>query len=265
MNNAPAPNIDKIRWIFKRRPLSRYSRYLRRKLGLRGMSSKWALRNLVDIASAFDSRGSQYALTAGTLLGAVRGGDFISHDVDTDLMVPMESFDPRVVRDLFYQGFRITRCCGFPDDGMELTLRRRRVNTDLFFLYTRGTQTYLSGYVWEPFHGGGTADWLDYEFAPFVFGWLNFKGHRFRAPADPESFLVPYYGESWRTPIKTWAYWVDPPNMKPRPDRLNFAESHSAIAEFMLRETGMCLKPRRFSPLPAVRVSRGGITREEPR
>lgn len=245
-----------LRWLLKRRSFSRYRNYVRGKLGLQLMSPRWALNNLVDIARVFDSRGSQYALTAGTLLGAIREGDFIGHDNDVDLMVPVSTFDPRIMYDLMAEGFEISRCLGFPDDGLEISLRRHGVQTDLFFLYPRRSKIYLSGYFWEPYYDDGSATWIDYEFPDFDYGWLEFKGHRFRAPSDPEMFLVPYYGNSWRTPVRDWQYHRDPPNAEPRTERINFEDSYRAIARFLQRESGIVLRPKLLAPLPNVRTRR---------
>jgi lipopolysaccharide cholinephosphotransferase len=235
MDSSSGRQAGKFRRLFKKRPLSAYSDYARKSLGVRMMPADVALRNLVDIARVFDSRGCQYSLTAGTLLGAIRNGDFIRHDPDTDLAVPAETFDPFVLRDLHDEGFRITRGLGFPDDGMELTLDRDGVKTDLFLLYPREETTYFSAY--NDFTDA-TARWIDYGFPRFEYGWLDFKGHRFQAPTTPEVFLRCFYGESWRTPVKHWNYAVDPPNARPRSDRLDVRESHRAISEFLFRETG---------------------------
>lgn len=226
---------SRFRLAFKKKPVSGYRKYARKKLGMRLMPADVALRNLVDIAAIFESRNSPYSLAAGTLLGAVRSGDFIKHDPDTDLTAPADNFDPRVLIDLCDEGFQITRCLGLPEDGMEITLARDGVKTDIFFLYPRGNGTYFSCYA--DFREG-TASWIDYTFPTFEYSWITFKAHRFLAPATPEVFLEYFYGASWRTPVKQWNYAIDPPNAVPRSDRLNLAESQKAISEFIHQQTG---------------------------
>lgn len=216
------------------------------------------LRNLVDIARTFEARGSRYMLSDGTLLGMVRDGGFIAWDNDTDLMVPIDGFDPRILRDLHDEGFELTRCFGFPDDGMEFTLHRQGVETDLFFLYPRGPEVYVSAYWWDDDYwrdnGYGTAEWIDYCHPPFEEGWIDLHGHRFRAPADPDSYLTRGYGDSWRLPNDTWDYRTDPPNAVARPDRIDFAESFAVLTDYIRRETGLRLYRKAFWPLPFVHL-----------
>lgn len=226
---------NRIQKVFKKRPVTAYSKYVRNKLGLRGMSANGALRNLIDVAAAFDARGSQYSLTAGTLLGAVRDGDFIGHDTDTDISVPIEDFDPRILRDLCESGFRISKGFGSPDDGMELTLVRRMVETDLFFVYPRGEQTFFSAYA--DVREDGTAARIDYEFPRFQYTAMRFKGESFQAPTEPEVFLRCFYGDTWQTPVKGWNYAVDPPNASPG-GRVEIAACRKSIGDYTLRETG---------------------------
>lgn len=214
--------------------------------------SSRALNTLVDIARIFESRGSRYMLSDGTLLGAVRDGGFIAWDNDTDLMVPIGGFDPRILRDLYDEGFQITRCFGFPEDGMEFTLNRQDVETDLFFLYPRGSQVYVSAYWWD--NADGTAEWIDYLHPSFAEGWIEFQGHRFRAPADPEPYLARCYGDGWTAPNDTWDYRADPPNAVVRPNRIDFAESFAALADYLRRDAGLRLDRRPLWPLPFSQV-----------
>jgi hypothetical protein len=200
------------------------------------MSSDNALRNLVDIAAALDAKDIQYYLSNGTLLGAVREGQFIRHDYDTDLTVLADSFDPGVLLDLRRCGFSLGKCLGFPDDGMYLQLTRTDVLTDLFLLYPRDSRMYVSAY--SDFRGG-TAKWIDYLIPKLDYGWMEFMGHQFRVPKEPEELLRCEYGDSWRTPDKNWHYAVDPPNAAPRPERLDVAASQKAMAEYIQSHTGM--------------------------
>lgn len=246
--------VDRFRWtLMSRRNWVR--RITRRRLGLPQMSARTALRNLVDIADTFESRGSTYSLAFGTLLGAVRDGDFIAHDHDTDMEVPVEDFDPRIIRDLVEKGFRLMRSYGYPSDGMELTLGRGGVQNDLFFVYPRDNQTYVSAYRYDLANNCGTAEWYDYESPALDYDWLTFKGHRFRAPADPESILAHQYGASWRVPIKTWRTLDDPPNCTLRAERLNFNESRIAIDEFLRREGGLRVYKNPYCLPPEVRTA----------
>lgn len=214
---------------------------MRSKIGLRPMSSKVALKNLSDIAHVLEDHGCLYSITSGTLLGAVRNCDFIGHDTDTDLMLPIDTFDPLVLRDLAARGFHICKALGYPDDGMEIGLERRGEVTDLFFLYPRreghprSVHTYFSVYgnVESSF-----ATWIDYVFPEFEYGWLDFKGQRFRAPRNPEFLLSCLYGEEWRTPVTAWDYTSDPPNSRRREELLDVAASREALTKYFVQKAG---------------------------
>ena len=138
--------------------------------------------------------------------------------------------------DLRRNGFDVGKCLGFPDDGMYLQLIRSDVMTDLFFLYPRDNETYVSAYV--DFRGG-TAKWIDYVLPKVDYGWMEFMGHQFRAPKEPEILLRCEYGDGWKTPDKNWHYAVDPPNAVTRRERLDLAVSRQAIAEYMQAQTGL--------------------------
>jgi len=179
--------------LFRSRPLreyfdfTSYAHYARKQLGMPCMSSDDALKNLVDIAAALEAKDIPYYLADGTLLGAVREGQFIRHDYDTDMYVPADTFDPAVLLDLLRRGFHIRKCLGFPDDGMYWALTRSKVTTDFFFLYPRGSGMYVSAYT--DFRGD-TAEWVDYLVPQFDYEWIEFMGHQFRAPKDPELWQI---------------------------------------------------------------------------
>ena len=228
--------------LFRSRPLreyvnlSLYVHYARKHLGVRCMPSDIALRNLVDVAAALDAKDIAYSLASGTLLGAVREGQFIRHDYDVDLTVLADSFDPGVLPDLRRLGFAIRTFIGFPDDGMYLSLVRSDVTVDIDFLYPRDNGMYQSSYA---DYRGGTAKWIDYLFPKLNYGWMEFMGHQFRAPKEPEIVLRCLYGDSWGTPDKNWHGSFDPPNASTRPERLDLAASRKAIAEYIQSHTGV--------------------------
>lgn len=67
-------------------------------------------------------------------------------------------------------------------------------------------------------NGGRTMpdDILTYEYEADLIENLKeieFKGHKFMIPAEPEKVLVAKYGEDWKTPKTSWRWDFDPKNL----------------------------------------------------
>ena len=134
----------------------------------------------------------------GTLLGAVREGDFIGHDSDVDLGyvsrhrhpvdVIRESF--RLQRELQARGFDVDRYSGaaFKVDVREADGSVRGL--DVFGGFFRDGLLFLLGEIGTPFE----QDWI------FPLGTTTLVGRELPAPAVPEKLLEATYGPSWRVP-----------------------------------------------------------------
>src|SRR5690606_11476815 len=68
-----------------------------------------ALDNLVSARDAILEAGANPFLVDGTLLGAVREGGFIAHDLDLDLGVSIEQHTPDIERRMGQAGFRLSK------------------------------------------------------------------------------------------------------------------------------------------------------------
>ncbi len=143
-------------------------------------------------------------ISYGTLLGAVRTGKLIGHDVDVDLGylsaydnpvdVIRETF--RVERVLRDQGWRVVRENGgflalfFPQsDG---TLR----NLDVFSCFI------VNGMLHQPHDVRTPAD----RSAVLPLRSIDLEGRQLPAPACPEVFLESAYGTGWQTPDPSFEY-----------------------------------------------------------
>ena len=79
--------------------------------GQKRINKPAAFKNLISLKRIFDDAGIDFLLIAGTLLGAVREHDFITHDEDIDLAFLYENKQrvidllPRILD----QGFSIAR------------------------------------------------------------------------------------------------------------------------------------------------------------
>ncbi|MCA9706737.1 MAG: LicD family protein [Myxococcales bacterium] len=148
-----------------------------------------------------DSLGIRAWLTDGTLLGCIREGGFIGHDLDIDLGILASDLSPALVPALQRAGLEIYERYGTPRDGYELTLRSRYLylpgtSLDLFFFYEQGDT------VWHAAYWRGHQ--LRYRYPRFSLERRRFMGRDVWVPSPPEDFLAAKYGPGWRTPDPRW-------------------------------------------------------------
>lgn len=156
--------------------------------GVKQIDKEIASENLTILKSILDKKGLKPLFAYGTLLGAIREKDFITHDEDIDLIAKAEDkqaiFD--LLPELMAEGFVVARY-----DRRELfTIIRKGEYIDFYFFkpYKNNTR-YCSGVL------------CPNEFFDNV-TLIPFKGNEYWAPADYEGFLLFEYGENWRTPIQ---------------------------------------------------------------
>ena len=157
--------------------------------------------------------GREAFLDYGTLLGAVRSGSFIGHDLDLDIGYVAEADNPAdAMRELFAvertlrrtRRWRIVRKDGgllqvfFPQkDG-------RRRNIDIFSCFVMDSHIYQVHDTEAP---GTRADLLPLS-------TVTLEGRRMPAPNKPELLLESLYGPSWRVPDPSFSYDSGPAQRK---------------------------------------------------
>ncbi len=160
------------------------------------------LDSVEEVLDALRQAGVEPFPAYGTLLGAVRDGDFIGHDSDADVGyvsrhthpvdVIRESFDlQRSMRDL---GYPVTRYsgAGFKVEVTEADGTRRGLDVFGGFFDDSGAETrlVLLGEVRAPFE----RSWV------FPLGTTTLAGRTLPAPAQPDHLLAAMYGPGWQTP-----------------------------------------------------------------
>lgn len=163
--------------------------------GVKQINKSIASENLCLLKKILDDNSIKFQLSAGTLLGAIREGDFISHDEDIDLA--------------FEEEYRFKVLSLLPElkkNGFNLCRYDRR---DLYSIMRNGE--YIDLYFFRPFKSelsicSGWVIKTSYllESIPF-----SFQGEEFLIPKDYKKYLITEYGHNWETPIE-WNNYNQP-------------------------------------------------------
>jgi hypothetical protein len=150
------------------------------------------------VLAALRDAGVEAFLAYGTLLGAVREGDFIGHDSDIDLGyvsrcthpldVVRESF--RLQRELNAKGLLIDRYSGAAFKVTVVDAAGSDWGLDVFGGFLREGRLYLMGEIGTPY----AEEWV------FPLTTSTLAGRTLPVPAVPEKLLEAMYGPSWRVP-----------------------------------------------------------------
>lgn len=154
-----------------------------------------SMRTALD---ALQEAGVRPFLAYGTLLGAVRDGDFIGHDSDADLGYVSDFDHPAdairesmaLQRLLQRRGYETRRYSGLGFQVMVEEGDGVRRGLDVFGGFMREGTLYLMGEVAAEFR----PEWL------YPLSEVSLAGETFPAPAEPEHLLAAMYGPSWRVP-----------------------------------------------------------------
>ncbi|MGW8566295.1 LicD family protein [Isoptericola sp. NPDC055881] len=173
--------------------------------GLREQSDGY-IATIEHAAEVLEACGYPTMLAYGTLLGAVREGDFLAHDDDVDLMVPLQAADraegePLLAdlrRSLQEKGWRVSRPNSYTN--FHLHDPQTKLHVDVFPLFVDGATTSLHMEKMQL----RTID-TDIVLPPRT---LTFKGHELLVPARPEAFLAERYGDGWSVadPFYDWPW-----------------------------------------------------------
>lgn len=161
-------------------------------------------KNLLDIKRVLDKHGIRFFLYMGTLLGAVRDGNFIEWDDDADLLCfaeDKERYERLAIPELEQRGFYV------PQDGVSATdsfiirgRENRREKVDCWWFRRQG-----SFYVYDPER---CPNWLSYDHKFFDnTGQMEFLGEQFAIPNEVDKFLELHYGKEWVIPTRSRG-WV---------------------------------------------------------
>lgn len=152
------------------------------------LNKEQSRENLLLLKSIMDKHNIFFALTAGTLLGAVREQDFIDHDEDIDLA--LFSRDKQKVIDILPEFLEVGFIIARYDRRNVISLMRGGDYIDLCFFVKESELIYACG---------GTL--ILSRFMEEI-GELEFLGQCFKVPKDYVEFLNCEYGFNWQTPVE---------------------------------------------------------------
>jgi hypothetical protein len=157
-------------------------------LGVKKINKEVAAENLSILKNFLEGHHITFGLIAGTLLGAVREKDFISHDEDIDLFLLDEQRQEFIdlLPTLQNEGFEVAR---YDRRGL-LSIIRKGEYIDLYF-FTPSVDgvRYCCGWC--------VPDNFILETVR-----IEFKGDSYLVPKDFKEYLVFEYGNDWQTPIQ---------------------------------------------------------------
>ncbi len=143
--------------------------------------------NLFLFKSVMEKGNVSFSLAYGTLLGAVRDSDFISHDEDTDVAILKE--DEEKFLDLLFNfkavGFEVGR---YEDGLLSLVRGGEYIDIYIFKKTFLGYRKFGEIILKEKYLLDTSA--------------YRFLGGEFQVPTNYIGYLKAHYGDTWGTPIK---------------------------------------------------------------
>lgn len=172
------------------------------------MNRKSAKFILLTIKQILDRTEIKFWLHGGTLLGAIRQGNFIPGDWDIDLITLAGDWNPKLalkIQEIFeLVDFRNDSL--YPFGYRKIVIKHKRAALSLlFYLYYAPQNVFVFP---KRFGGKLVRDPRWCELSPLVLGTPRFVrliGREFRVPYKSEELLEIMYGPTWRQPqLKGW-------------------------------------------------------------
>jgi len=174
-----------------------------------------ALEALSKAKDALDSINAFFWLDFGTLLGAIREGDFIKHDLDVDIAMKLCDYSKDVDKAMIKAGFKKTFQfeISMGKKGLEQSYEYNGAKIDIFYYQFEKEKMWT--YI---FDGEGVSHDHLRPIAQYFpnngFDRLIFKDMEFSIPKNPEKYLAFHYGDDFLIPNKNFNYKKDSLNTK---------------------------------------------------
>ena len=176
------------------------------------LRGKDANATLIAGVKVLEQSGIKWWLSAGTILGLYRDGDFIPHDTDIDIGVEGDHYNNqekinKLMVAFQKNGFRLIRTMFYGDYTMQLAfIDKRNIIFDLYFFYPIFNEMIN-------YNNGGILTKPSKLFSSL--GKMEFKGYEYNCPNDIDEYLAFRYGEDWKVPkIKKGDWRKDAANLR---------------------------------------------------
>lgn len=177
---------------------------------------KEGLPIIKNVQNTLTQAGYVFFFDMGTLLGIVREGRLLKHDMDIDLAVVVNSEEDKFKLKELFAANGIIEKFRYTVDGIgivEQSFSCRNVKFDINYYYTEGDKDvcYLMYCDVENKYPDGHQDVVKLV-CPHIAETqtISFQGIEINAPKNPEQYLAVRYGENWRIPDKKYIYWKGP-------------------------------------------------------
>lgn len=168
------------------------------------MNKLLAIRNLYDVKSALEELEIPFFLGHGTLLGAVRNGDFLDWDDDIDFHILSENNQkPELLEVLRKKEFKI-KIEMHKNNVMLYKFLRFGIPVDIEILYLKNDERFFIA-----------EDRFKVYYSATLFEnpiKIDFRGKTFKIPNPAEKYLAERYGD-WKAIEKTWDWRKDAKNV----------------------------------------------------
>lgn len=175
---------------------------------------------IADMRSLMDELGWPWYVVSGTLLGAVREGDFLGHDYDIDVGVDYQNFDLARLQDAVAHTrgawfIKASSYCTFREAAADGAVHYYRMNKPILvkLVHRTGLVADLFVHVEENgvlWHGSAIHRW---DNSPFSLALYHLGHEEVMGAADADRYLSENYGD-WRTPVLQFDCSIDPPNIR---------------------------------------------------
>lgn len=211
--------IDIIRY---KKPLDRNDKETERLNKQHSLFANNGLYILQKIQTLASSLGKDVWLEFGTLLGAYRDSDFISHDYDIDIGMNADDYDLTFENSLLKEGFvKQHFFYQYRSDDKpfltEITWSYKGLNIDIFLSFPCEEKRLVYCYGKKDEQSYSQNKWLvrEYSFpSHYPLEIVSIQNVQFRSTAHIEAYLTICYGENYMIPDPLFSGYICSDSMK---------------------------------------------------